>query len=74
MALWLALWLALQVLMTDDMALWLALQVLMTDDMALADDAIQDRLILLQDRLEDKIRAWHGLADRNAGVPTREPA
>jgi hypothetical protein len=58
----------------DDMALWLALQILMTDDMALADDALQDRLILLQDRLEDKIRTWHGLSDRNAGALTREPA
>jgi hypothetical protein len=54
----------------DDMALWLALQVLMTDDMALADDSLQDRLLLLQDRLEDKIRAWHGLPDRNTGVLT----
>ena len=28
----------------EDMALWLALQVMMTDDVALADDALQDRV------------------------------
>jgi hypothetical protein len=28
----------------DDMVLWLALQVMMTDDVALADDALQDRV------------------------------
>lgn len=41
----------------QDMARWLALEVLMTDDMALADDILQERLILLQDRLEEKLRA-----------------
>ena len=35
----------------DEMVLWLALQVLMSDDVALADDALQERLIVLQDRV-----------------------
>ena len=53
----------------DDVALWLALQVLMTDDMALADDLLVDRLCVLQDRIEDKIRTRLGLPDRDAGYP-----
>jgi hypothetical protein len=40
-----------------EMALWLAVEVLMTDPVALADDALQDRLIVLQGRLEEKMRA-----------------
>lgn len=44
----------------QDMALWLALEVLMTDDMALADETLADRLVLLQDRLESKLRAAAG--------------
>jgi hypothetical protein len=40
----------------DDMARWLALELLMTDELALEDDALQDRLILLQGKIEDKIR------------------
>ena len=39
------------------MARWLALELLMTDDMALEDDALQERLVLLQDKIEEKIRA-----------------
>jgi hypothetical protein len=35
---------------------WLALEVLMTDPMALEDDALQERLILLQDKIEEKAR------------------
>ena len=50
----------------DDMVLWLALQVMMTDDMALADDALQERLCVLQDRIEDIIRDRLGLPDRDA--------
>jgi hypothetical protein len=50
----------------EDMVLWLALQVMMTDDVALADDALQDRLIVLQDRIEDIMRDRLGLPDRDA--------
>jgi hypothetical protein len=41
----------------DDMARWLALEVLMTDEMALEDAMLQDHLILLQDKIEAKVRA-----------------
>jgi len=41
----------------DDMARWLALELLMTDELALEDDALQERLILLQGKIEEKIRA-----------------
>jgi hypothetical protein len=51
----------------SDMVLWLALQVMMTDDVALADSALQDRLIILQDRIENMMRARLGLPDRDAG-------
>ena len=53
----------------EDMVLWLALQVMMTDDVALADDALQDRLIILQDRIENMMRNRLGLPDRDAGYP-----
>jgi hypothetical protein len=56
----------------DDMVLWLALQVLMTDDVALADDALQDRLIILQDRIENMMRNRLGLPDRDAAHPAGE--
>jgi hypothetical protein len=55
-----------------EMALWLAVQVLMSDDVALADDALQDRLCVLQDRIENMMRVRLGLGDRDAGTPTRE--
>lgn len=51
----------------DEITLWLAVQVLMRDDVALADDALQDRLILLQDRIENMMRFRYGLPDRDAG-------
>jgi len=51
------------------MVLWLALQLMMTDDVALADDALQDRLIILQDRIENMMRNRLGLPDRDAGYP-----
>jgi hypothetical protein len=50
----------------DDTVLWPALQVMMTDDVALADDALQDRLIIVQDRIENVMRARLGLPDRDA--------
>jgi hypothetical protein len=49
-----------------EITLWLAVQVLMSDNVALADDALQDRLILLQDRIENMMRARYGLPDRDA--------
>jgi hypothetical protein len=56
----------------EDMVLWLALQVMMTDDVAQADDALQDRLLILQDRIENMMRARLGLPDRDAGHPAGE--
>lgn len=50
----------------EDMVLWLALQVMMTDDVALADETLQDRLIVLQDRIENVMRDRLGLPDRDA--------
>jgi hypothetical protein len=41
----------------DDMARWLALEVLMTDEMALEDPTLQEHLIMLQDKIEAKARA-----------------
>jgi hypothetical protein len=41
----------------QDMARWLALELLTTDEMALQDDVLQEHLILLQDKIEAKIRA-----------------
>ena len=41
----------------DDMARWLALEVLMTDELALEDAVLQEHLILLQDKIEAKVRA-----------------
>ena len=41
----------------EDMARWLALELLMTDEMALGDDALQEHLILLQGKIEEKMRA-----------------
>jgi hypothetical protein len=56
----------------DEITLWLAVQVLMSDDVALADDALQDRLILLQDRIENMMRARYGRPGRDAGAPAGE--
>jgi hypothetical protein len=58
----------------DEITLWLAVQVLMTDDVALADDALQDRLCVLQDRIENMMRARYGLPDRDAGHTAKEAA
>jgi hypothetical protein len=41
----------------DDMARWLALELLMTDAIALQDNVLQERLIVLQDKIEAKMRA-----------------
>jgi hypothetical protein len=52
----------------DDMARWLALEVLMNDPLARADEELQERLILLQDKVEAKLRA-SAAASRRAGRP-----
>ena len=44
----------------EDMARWLALELLMTDELALGDDVLQEHLILLQDKIEEKMRAAVG--------------
>jgi hypothetical protein len=40
-------------------------QVLVTDNVALADELLQDRLLVLQDRVENMMRARFGLRDRD---------
>jgi hypothetical protein len=39
---------------------------LMTDDVAMADEVLQDRLCVLQDRIENHMRARYGMPDRDA--------
>lgn len=41
----------------DDMARWLAVEVLLNDPTALEDPALEERLYLLQDKIEEKLRA-----------------
>ena len=41
----------------EDMARWLALELLMTDEMALQDDGLQEHLIMLQEKIEARMRA-----------------
>jgi len=41
----------------DDMARWLALEVLLNDPEALGDTVLEERLYVLQGRIEEKIRA-----------------
>jgi hypothetical protein len=50
----------------DDMARWLALEVLMNDPVACADEALQERLTLLQDKVEEKLRG-SGPASQDPG-------
>ena len=45
------------------MARWLALELLMTDEMALGDDVLQEHLILLQGKIEEKMRAAVGCSE-----------
>lgn len=40
-----------------EMARWLALEVLMTDEIAAQDDLLQERLSVLQERVEEDLRA-----------------
>lgn len=46
----------------DDAARWLAVEVLLADPAALEDDILQERLIALQDRLEELTRRRYGVA------------
>jgi hypothetical protein len=57
----------------DDMARWLALEVLMTDEMALEDTTLQEHLILLQDKIEAKVRGGMSRAQEIIGVPSPGP-
>lgn len=41
----------------DDMARWLALEVLLNDPTALEDRLLVERLYVLQDKIEEKLRA-----------------
>jgi hypothetical protein len=56
----------------DEITLWLSVQYLMTDDVAMADELLQDRLCVLQDRIENHMRARYGLPDRDARHPAAE--
>jgi hypothetical protein len=37
----------------------------MTDDVAMADELLQDRLCILQDRIENHMRARYSMPDRD---------
>jgi hypothetical protein len=54
----------------DEMALWLALEVLQLDPVALADDELQHRLGLCQERLEERLRARTSASEGGARLPT----
>ncbi len=41
----------------DDMARWLAVEVLLNDPTALEDPALEENLYVLQDKIEQKLRA-----------------
>ena len=41
----------------DDMARWLALEVLLNDPTALEDRLLVERMYVLQDKIEEKLRA-----------------
>jgi hypothetical protein len=44
----------------DDMARWLALEVLMSDEIAGRDSVLQERLSVLQEAIEERLRAKTG--------------
>jgi hypothetical protein len=44
----------------DDMARWLALEVLMNDEVAGQDETLQERLLVLQERVEEGLRGKVG--------------
>jgi hypothetical protein len=44
----------------EDMARWLALEVLMTDEAAGQDNVLQERLSVLQETVEQRLRAKTG--------------
>ena len=41
----------------DDIARWLALEVLMSDEIAGQDEVLQERLSVLQEAIEERLRA-----------------
>jgi hypothetical protein len=41
----------------DEMARWLALEILITDEVAGQDDVLQERLGMLQEAIEERLRA-----------------
>jgi hypothetical protein len=51
----------------DEITLWLAVQTLMTDNVATADAVLTDRLCILQDRVENMLRARYDLPNRDSG-------
>jgi hypothetical protein len=51
----------------DDMARWLALEVLMSDEVAMQDAVLQDRLGILQDVIEGRLRAQVATAQGQPG-------
>jgi hypothetical protein len=50
----------------DEFVLWMSVQVLMTDSVATADDVLVDRLCVVQDRVENMLRARYGMPGRDA--------
>jgi hypothetical protein len=44
----------------DDMARWLAVEVLITDELAAQDETLTDRLLALQETIEARLRAKTG--------------
>jgi hypothetical protein len=50
----------------EEFLLWMSVQVLMTDSVATADEVLQDRLCVVQDRVESMMRSRYGMTDRDA--------
>jgi hypothetical protein len=51
----------------DDMARWLALEVLLNDEVAGQDEALAERLLALQERVEEGLRAKLGAGRPSSG-------
>jgi len=52
----------------DEMARWLALEVLLNDEVAGRDEALAERLLVLQERVEEGLRAKVGGCRASNGV------
>jgi hypothetical protein len=50
----------------EEFLLWMSVQVLMTDSVATADEVLQERLCVVQDRVENMLRARYDLPGRDA--------